>query len=508
MSAAEHGANGNINTQSFEILFKYLIADYLGDFMSSRKIVSHDSASIKQAVENLFVIERTTIDDPRNSLGAIRYCISFPEMEKKWNILFGPTNDLFAANMKQARENYLKKEPIEGIITLKNTIARLTFPTSVIVLGSRRIKSTWLTSATSIDDLVHIFSDITTYQRRVYYTSHLDPKSFMPEFYNDAQKHLNEIIDKYGSQKVVRLEDIAEIILGKSVQREEFCEDGFFYLRGRDIQNGVICNPNTYVAESYVQKYAKQLLQEGDILLSKNFGQHKIAQVTSKNLPAMASNGLFIIRPVNVPEDYLFQYMTSNTGKEVFDKQLTQIETGTTIRSITLTGLRGIIVPLFDEQTMLELSKTDEMSIETAIHMLTKTTQSSTPSDLKQFRSAVESRVYDEFLNSGWNEADILIGNAAGSLQLQEGKFTPDIVLQNGKVWIAIVEVKSDLTLMSPHWIQQVQEVIKKKIVPFFILSTGFYHEIHSTQTGSVKKLNKVPSKEFLLSMLDAKEVD
>jgi hypothetical protein len=127
----------------------------------------------------------------------------------------------------------------------------------------------------------------------VYYTKKLYPENFMPEKYNGEQERLDKALDRYETKT---LQEIADIILGKSVSRWELSEKGIPYLRQRDIKNGVIVKPDKYVTEDAAEKYAKQLLQEGDILLTKNFRQHKVARVTSDDLPAIASNSLFIIR--------------------------------------------------------------------------------------------------------------------------------------------------------------------------------------------------------------------
>ena len=160
------------------------------------------------------------------------------------------------------------------------------------MLGSTAAEKIWLTSATSTEDIINLFIDRDSYHKNVYYTEKLDPENFMPEKYNGEQEMLDEALDRYETKT---LKEIADIILGKSVSRWELSETGIPYLRQRDIKNGAIVTPDKFVMEDAAEKYAKQLLQEGDILLTKNFRQHKVARVTADDLPAIASNSLFII---------------------------------------------------------------------------------------------------------------------------------------------------------------------------------------------------------------------
>lgn len=85
--------------------------------------------------------------------------------------------------------------------------------------------------------------------------------------------------------------------------------------------------------------FSEQLVQEEDTLLTKNFGQNKIALVTADDVPGIASNGLFIIHSYDVSEKYLYRYLTSKTGNEIFNKQINRIQRGVIIPSIALRDL-------------------------------------------------------------------------------------------------------------------------------------------------------------------------
>ena len=386
-------------------LIEYLKLDYLAGTLYLRDI-QQDYGEIKESVEALFDI-KITQKQIKKYTWIKRYIIS-----KKWDIYLGPAALLFAHNMQAFRDQLLEEENIHGIITLKNTFFEISaLPASVIVLGNYPAEKVWLTTAASSEDIIQVFSDIRTYQKNVYYTKKLDPKSFMPENYNGEKERLNETLDKYETKP---LKDVADIILGKGAGSWELGEEGIPYLRQRDIQKGVIVKADKYVAESAVEKYAKQLLQEGDILLTKNFGQHKIAKVSSDNLPAIASNSLFIIRAFGVPDNYLYEYFTSNTGKAILDRQLSSIEQGSIVPSIRKSDLQELKVPIFDEATMLTLSQAEDMKVADALSLLNRIRRLGAYAEhlnTSLIGSQLEEKILNDFLNAGWPKEDLQMNN-------------------------------------------------------------------------------------------------
>ena len=271
---------------------------------------------------------------------------------------------------------------------------------------------------------------------------------------------------------------------------------------------------DVFVPEKDVKKYTKQLLQEGDVLLSKNFGQHKIAKVGLDDLPAIASNGLFIIRAYGVPEGYLYEYLTSETGKAIFDKQLSNIERGATVASINLRDLVELRVPIFDEGTMYTLSSVDNLKSEELVSAISQMTRINAYAERimgKQegydFSSEVEKTVVRSFENSGWNKNDLSLNGKAYSLTIgKKIKWFPDIVLLNGNDKLAVVEIKTNLSMFTEDKLRMLDYVIKSGEIPFLILITGNYYEIHAANNRIIKKMMEPPTKEYLLSLLDGKE--
>lgn len=435
------------------------------------------------------------------------YEINSKKDDKSWKFILGPASILYASSMEKYREELLEKNSVRGIFTLKNAFFRLSsIPTAVIVLGEGAEKI-WLTSAITTEDVITLFKNISTYKRKVYFTDRLEKTNFMPEYYNGELNAVNAQLDKYETKT---LQDIADIINGKNAGREQLSGVGIPYLRGKNIQDGKILNVDTFVKMEVAEEYAKQLLEEGDILLQKQFGYHKIAQVTAEDLPAIASSGLFIIRAYGVPGEYLFQYLTSETGKEIFNKQLTSIEKGATIVSICLKELRDLRVPIFDEQTMSDFCNVDTIKVDELIPVMKKI--SNDAAALQRMSSShmgtmLEEKVFGEFINAGWEEGDLKREQKQYAITLNNSqRWIADMVLLNSNRLLAVVEVKTDFSRFNKTWIDNMYAIVRSGEAPFLILTTGAYYEIHAINNTVVKKMTTPPTKELLLSLLEGKE--
>ena len=428
---------------------------------------------------------------------------------KEWHFLVVNATFLFAYQFEKNRAELLENESIIGIITIKRGFfEKILLPAAVILLGESN--QTWLSSAATTDDVIALVGNPEQYERKVYYTDKLDPKNFMPEHYNGEIQELDEELSRYDSK---RLGDIADIVLGKSVSKDEFSDEGIPYLRARDIQDGHLILSNVYVDEKNAQKYARQLLQEGDILLSKNFGQHKITQITADDLPAIASNGLFIIRAYGVPDNYLYQYLTSDTGKAIFDRQLTSIERGGIVASINLKDLAELQVPIFDQKTMIDFSDIEDLKEVELINSITSMSRLSKYAGLLNHNSfsakekEIEKQVCESFRGAGWKNEEIVTAGKEYSIAIGDKiEWRPDIVLLDYNEKLAVVEVKTDFALFSGEYIKKLHSVIQSGVFPFFILTTGKYYEIHSANNKIIRKMMGAPTKGFLLSLLEGKE--
>ena len=117
----------------------------------------------------------------------------------------------------------------------------------------------------------------------------------------------------------------------------------------------------------------------------------------------------------------------------------------------------------------------------------------------------LEMDVIAAFHSAGWSSDDVRAGNIW--LTMNDGRrWITDIALLNEKKMLAAVEVKRDFSRIHTPWYEKVYSIIHEGIVPFLILTTGDYYEIHSAKSNQVTKLTSPPTKELLLSLLGRKE--
>lgn len=481
-------------------LIECIKAEYLGHSMCA--IGEEKPEILKNDIEPNFDIKVLRIDIQGYSHLKI-YDVKFKNDDKEWKIALAPASVLYGTNMEKLRRILLEEYSIQGVFTLKNAFFRMsTIPTAALVLG--KSDKVWLTSAISNEDVISLMSDISSYKRKVYWTEKLDVRNFMPEYYNGDLNAINDQLDKYETKK---LQDIAEIINGKNARNDHLCDEGIPYLRGRNLQNGKIVDVKDFIREDVVEEYAKQLLEEGDILLQKQFGYHKMVKVTAEDLPAIASSGLYIIRAFGVPETYLYRYITSETGRVIFDKQLSSIERGAVIKSIALKDLRELRVPIFDEQTMMNFADVDYISLYDLLPAIKQMAVTNKRDSSKYSESMLEGKIYEDFIQIGWNESEVLNGQRAYTINISPTeRWRADMVLTDKDNLLAVVEVKTSFARIDARWVEKMYRIVKGGEAPFLILTTGTYYEIHSMNDKVVKKMAIPPTKELLLSLLEGKE--
>ena len=304
---------------------------------------------------------------------------------------------------------------------------------------------------------------------------------------------MEELESVFRNMTTKRLDEVAEVISGKSARSYDYQEDGIPYLRGRDIQDGQIVKTEVYLSVDIAEQFARQLVQEGDILLTKNFGQRKLALVTEANLPAIASNGLFIIRPFGVSEKYLYRYLTSKTGNAVFNEQLEEIEKGVVFPSISLKDLKTIQVPIFDEYIMQDLEQIDRLSeeekVETALRIIEAFRRSASLGSRSKIAQETEKQVYSDLISAGWDPSRF---TNEFKIPVDERSFVASDFLyllpDNTKV---VIEVKLSLTRKAKEWVRSIAELLSRKEKCFYILTTGYYYEVHvSGKSASLKLLH------------------
>lgn len=456
-----------INKQEFYDLIKFALEEYCGRTMTGPSI-SKNGSVCKQFGSITAVISNVVAD--KNHLWVRHYEVSDENGLNIVSFFLGHAAMLFSVNTQPFRDKLLAEHTIKGVITLKQSVFRkTTIPAAVIVLN-KSDEETWFTSAENIDclisNLLFEFDD----NQKVYYSKIIDTKNMMPEYYNGD---LQEIESHLSNNEAKELGEIATIIAGKCAKQEDFAESGIPYLRARDIQDSRIISPDKYIGVENINKFSKQLVQEGDILLTKNFGQNKLSLVTENDIPAIVSNGLFVIRPFDVTERYLYKYLTSKTGNEVFNKQINRIQQGVTIPTIALSDLIHVLVPIYDEETMNNIESMDSLSKTEVIE--------ATKQFAKRYRSEaeLEKEVYFDLVAAGWKDKYLLkeVFVSIGDNR----KWRPDLVYKFPDERKVYIEVKTDLFRVTPEWISAMKQILYGDENCFFILTTGSYYEVHAS---------------------------
>ncbi len=471
-------------------LISYALQEY-GDATLMKSGLKEDG-HITESFGSL-IADISAVVAEKNRLYLRRYDVKTKDGQPALSFILGHAAMLFAKSACKFREDLLGEERVKGVATLKQSVFdHIVMPAAVIILDDKA-SDTWLTAAENLAQLVELFCDNFEDGWKVYHTDSISSENMLPEYYNGDDKIIEE---KLSGSDVKELGEIATIIAGKGAGREEYSDKGIPYLRARDIKEGKVLTPEAYISPDNVEAYSRQLLQEGDILLTKNFGQNKLALVTENDLPAIASNMLFIIRPFEVSEGYLYKYLTSNTGQEIFNKQINRIQKGVTVPSVALGDLIHVKVPVLDESTMQSIENMDSISkdeiVETTMNLMKNTSMFT--------EKQIEDAVRDALISTGWSpnkfvdekQATVNIGNGR--------KWMPDLAYQLDGGRTVIVEVKSNLGMIRPGWLEAMQSILHGDGDYIFILTTGMYYEIHIPGVEKSLQMISPPTIEAILN--------
>ena len=479
--------NLEIYREDLNQLFSFALREY-EDSRFTKNVSPAIQRSKKTFGKLTSVISLIVVEE--NRLYARRYDI-YDGKILLFSFILGHSAVLYGQTSQRFREELLSSERVKGIATLKQSdFEHILIPVSIILLGNED-KTTWLTCAENLDQLINLFLGIFDGIKEIYYANELYPENLSPEYYNGDKEFIEETLSQ---SEVKELGDIAKVVLGKGASRYDYCDDGIPYLRVQDIKDGKIIRPQVCLSKDKASEYSRQLLQEGDIVLSKNFGQNKIALVTKDDIPAIVSNNLFIIRPFKVSEKYLYKYFKSKTGNEVFTKQLNRIKKGVTVPSITLSDLVHVKVPVFDESTMKAIEKVDLSSKDKAI----KAIQMVTGGFFFFFEAGMQMTVMNNLISLGWKKENfkreqlIEISN--------ERNWQADIVylLEDGRK--IIVEVVKSFTEVDGSRLSAIQQILQGPKEYFVILTTGKYYEIHKTGVSESFRTTNPPTIDEILN--------
>jgi len=146
---------------------------------------------------------------------------------------------------------------------------------------------------------------------------------------------------------VLKFNDIAEVFSGIKYKTSDLKNQGqASFFRPRDIVENKITKTSKWVDQDYVAENRSKLLKEGDILIQNIFEYHKMALIGKNDLPAFASNNLFIIRSHKIDPKFLFNYLKSDTIKQQLLSELDQKSSRATIKRISLKQFKEIKIPI------------------------------------------------------------------------------------------------------------------------------------------------------------------
>ena len=472
-------------------LLEYVLERYSPELYPSRKSFFFEEKAITRFGH--LEVESSKAFVPKEHLFYRRCDIHSENGDLLCSFILGAADMLYSRAAKSFREKLIAEERIRGVATLNRRFFRFSSRLSSVILLDSQSHGTWFTTADNIEELVALFCGDLRTDSKTFFSETISPDNLLPEYYNDA----NRVIEKNLKEDQLKdLEEVAEVITPKGVRSYEYKSEGIPYLRARDIKEGRILKPEVYVDPKDAPKYSRNLLQEGDILLTKHFGQNKLALVTEEDLPAMASNMLFIIRPFEVSEKYLYKYLTSKTGKEVFDKQLKRIQKGVYVPSVTSTDLKKVKIPIFDDYTMQVFG---------SLEIITKEDSKRSIARLMQYYQALngialEKTVMKALKEAGWEDESFIINsNLELSTDGLKIKWRPDLCyrLKDGRK--VFVEIKTDLSQVSKDWLSAINQILHGEESFIFILTTGYYYEVHISGIKQYLNSSNPPTIEDIL---------
>ncbi len=406
------------------------------------------------------------------------------------NFVICNTTVLFSKKTINERRQWLNK--MKGVITIKqHFLEDSRIPFSIVFLGEKKNGLTWFAYTNNAFDLWKLYEEDGSEPALVCIVKRPDPVNYLPEYY------MTPVTERVHNEKTVpikELQDLAEVIIGASVKANEKGNRGIPFIRPRCIKNNnIIEQEEAYVNERYIDKYKGKMLQEGDILLPRQFMSFKLGYVRQSNLPAIASDGLFIIRPFNIGNKYLGKYLLSETGRSSYMKQLRQIQKGGVIPYFTQKDLKHLKVPIFDKDVMDDIETTGTISTSKGIEFITKITN-----NLHEImpEKMLEEMVINSFWEKGWKADDLLYPSKLLELPaaLTEIKYQPDLILLDAGQPIAVVEIKTSFSNISKKWLSKMKEVVNNSQNILLVLTTGIYYEIYTKDFNCIWRDVEAPS--------------
>lgn len=361
---------------------------------------------------------------------------------------------------------------------------------SLVIYGDSP-KNVFFSSAISYEELYNLIFEKEKFKRTIFYCPWEDVNytNLLPEKYDSRKISIDNFLVKFEPKK---LEDIAEIISCTSAHPYEYVENGIPYYTAASIQKGEIVKTEKIIAPDNVDRFSKGLVQEGDILITKFFGQNKIAVVKKENLPGIASGMLFIIRPYEDLNFDLFEYFTNGAGSKIFSEQLDSITGGETIASINKSNLSSLPIPTVTKDKKNSFENAYKSSFESVQDIANQIL-----SNLKGIK--LEESVYESLKKVGWEDSDI---SREQRFKYENKYLIPDFTLYSDGNPFAYVEVKNQN--LAELAINQLKAIQKENKVLAILALGSLYFEVYKYKDGNYKIykfISGAPTKEELLKI-------
>ncbi|RKQ16738.1 restriction endonuclease subunit S [Ureibacillus endophyticus] len=148
----------------------------------------------------------------------------------------------------------------------------------------------------------------------------------------------------------------------QGLKSDEFVDEGPYLVTGTDFKNGYVEWSTCYhISEERYNEAPPIQLKENDLLITKDGTIGKLAIVKDMPSKAILNSGVFVTRPVN--EKYLSEYMYWLLSSNVFDKYISLMETGSTIKHLYQETFVNFSYPLPSLKEQEEIVKCLNMKI-------------------------------------------------------------------------------------------------------------------------------------------------
>ena len=168
--------------------------------------------------------------------------------------------------------------------------------------------------------------------------SNVDMKDSRFEWIGDIPKH-------WGCDRVGRTTYVKGRIGWKGLRSEDFLDEGPYLLTGTDFVNGSINWSKCYRVDE--ERYAEDpfiIIQNDDVLITKDGSIGKIAHVREMRGPSTLNSGIFVTRPLN--KKYLQRYFYWILSSSLFSKFIQYNSSGSTILHLYQNVFERFFFPL------------------------------------------------------------------------------------------------------------------------------------------------------------------